>query len=188
MEALYTFLSDKMFISKEDWEEIKQVVQEQEICKKDFLLQQGKIEKCIYFILDGVFRIYIENIDKEITIDFGFPNSFISSYSSFLKQTPSNCNVQALTKGKVLYITHSDLETIYSKTKCGHALGRTFAEEFFLYKSKREESFMTEPPQERYLKLFEEQPNLIEKIPGKYIASYIGITPQALSRIRNRIY
>ena len=76
---------------------------------------------------------------------------------------------------------------IYNETKVGNILGRKSAEDLFLKKSNRELSFLTQTAEQRYLNLFTEQPLLLKHIPLKYIASYIGITPQALSRIRKRI-
>ena len=73
------------------------------------------------------------------------------------------------------------------KIKIGNTLGRLSSERLFLIKSKREQSLLNETAEERYLNLFKERPNLIQQIPLKYIASYIGVTAQALSRIRKRI-
>ena len=107
-----------------------------------------------------------------------------NAYTSFLTQTPSDFHLTALTSCSLLYITKSDLEKLYALTTCGDVLGRIFAEKLFLYLSKRENDFMIKSPTQRYLDLFVEQPQLIQEIPQKYLASYIGITPQALSRIR----
>ena len=76
---------------------------------------------------------------------------------------------------------------IYSKTAVGNVIGRKAAESLFLEKAKRELALLNDSAEQRYLNLFTEQPELILQIPLKYIASYIGITPQALSRIRRRI-
>jgi len=79
------------------------------------------------------------------------------------------------------------LQEIYEKTEIGHFIGRKASEELFLKKSKREISLLKHSAEERYYRLFDERPELIQFIPLKYIASYIGVTPQALSRIRKRI-
>ena len=82
---------------------------------------------------------------------------------------------------------YADLQEVYTKTRIGNLIGRLSSERLFLIKSKREQSLLNESAEQRYLNLFTERPNLIQKIPLKYIASYIGVTPQALSRIRKRI-
>ena len=187
MEILRNILNKKVEISDSDWLFISSKLQLKEYKKKELVTTTEAIENKIYFILEGVFRLFIELPEKDVTIDFGFPESFLSSYSSFLTQTPSVACIQSLTKSKVIYITKDDLQEIYKVTKAGESIGRIFAEEFFRYKSKRELSFMKDSPTERYLNLFKEQQNLIQEIPQKYLASYIGITPQALSRIRAKI-
>lgn len=95
--------------------------------------------------------------------------------------------METLTKTTLWQLTYDDLQAIYDETEIGNAIGRQASEDLFLKKSKRELSLLNETAEQRYLNLFTEQPKLIEKIPLKYIASYIGITPQALSRIRKRI-
>ncbi|WP_130734232.1 Crp/Fnr family transcriptional regulator [Flavobacterium sp. J27] len=187
MENLLNILNTKITISEEDWLFISSKLQEKEFKKKDFIITTQNIEDKIYFIQEGIFRLYIELPEKDVTIDFGFPNNFLSSYSSFLTQTPSIACIQSLTKSKVIFITRKDLQEIYLHTQSGESIGRIFAEEFFRYKSKRELSFLKDSPTERYLNLVKEQPQLIQEIPQKYLASYIGITPQALSRIRAKI-
>ncbi len=187
MNELKNLLFHKTSISDSDWEILKQVLQEKSVEKNDFLLEAGKVERQIYFIKEGVFRIYLELPEKDITIDFGFPNELICSYSSLLTEKPSQVYVQSLSKSEVISITYKDLQEIYKTTDSGESIGRVFAEEFFLYKSAREFSFMKDSPTERYLNLFSEQPHLIQEIPQKYLASYIGITPQALSRIRAKL-
>ena len=82
---------------------------------------------------------------------------------------------------------YNDLQKIYDETEIGNKIGRLASEDLFLKKSKRELSLLTETAEQRYLNLFSEQLHLLKQVPLKYIASYIGITPQSLSRIRKRI-
>ncbi len=188
MKELYQLISSKIEVNDEDWDYLKDLIQEKSLSKKELLLKAPKVEKHLYFIQEGVFRIYLELEEKDITVDFGFPGDMINSYTSFLTQSPSEVHIQSLTPAKVLYLSKNDLEDFYQNTKSGNAIGRIFAEELFLYKSKREFSFLKDSPTQRYLNLFEEQPALIQQIPQNYLASYIGITPQALSRIRAKIF
>jgi hypothetical protein len=79
------------------------------------------------------------------------------------------------------------LQEIYAETNIGNTIGRLASEDLYIKKSKREVSLLNQSAEERYLNLFKEQPHLLNHLPLKYIAAYIGITPQALSRIRKRI-
>lgn len=116
-----------------------------------------------------------------------FDSNFFSGYDSFITQRASSYSIETLTPTTLWRINYADLQTIYQETEIGNFIGRQASEALFLRKSKRELSLLNETAEQRYLNLFTEQPNLIKHIPLQYIASYIGITPQALSRIRKRI-
>lgn len=159
------------------------------IPKKSIFLRLHAIEDHISFIESGVVRLFIPKDDpeKEITFGFSFKDEFVSAYDSFLTQTPSAYQLQALTKTTLLSISYQDLQEVYNNTKIGNFIGRLTAERLFLIKSKREQQLLNLTAEERYIALFEERPELLQLIPLKYISSYIGVTPQALSRIRKRL-
>ena len=96
-------------------------------------------------------------------------------------------SLKTLTETILWSIDYNELQEIYQKTTIGNVIGRLTAEGLYINKFKRELSLLKDSAEERYLRLFEEQRRLIMQIPLKYIASYIGDTPQALSRIRRRI-
>ena len=176
-------------LNPKDWEIVSKYLEKRVFSKKNKLLSIGQIEKYISFIDTGVVRLLIPNEDenKEITIGFSFQNEFISAYDSFVSQTKSYYEVEALTNVSVWSISYKNLKEIYKSTHIGNIIGRKSFERLLLIKSKREASFLNENAEQRYLNLFSERPELFKTIPLKYIASYIGITPQALSRIRRRI-
>lgn len=155
--------------------------------KAAFILKAGQVENFLYFLEEGIVRLWVERDEKETTFDFAFKGNFTSAYSSFLTRTPSVFNVQALTAVSIWRIAYEALQELYQTSTQGQLIGRLAAEQLFMHKSKRELSLLTETAEERYLHLLEQQPELIMQIPLKYLASYIGITPQALSRIRQRI-
>ena len=133
-------------------------------------------------------RFFIPQEPNEVTFDFYFENEFVSAYDSFVRQMPSSYNVQALTDLTLYRISFENLQKLYHQAPKGNFFGRMAAENMFVLKAKREISLLKNTAEERYLNLFDEQAHLIQKIPLKYIASYIGVTPQALSRIRRRIF
>lgn len=160
-----------------------------EFAKKSIFLGIGQIENYISFIEKGKVRLFIpkEDDEKEITFGFSFQGEFISAYDSFLTQTPSLYQLETLSETTLWSISYDDLQEVYKNTLIGNTIGRFISEKLFLLKSKREQSLLIETSEQRYLNLFKDRPNLIKQIPLKYIASYIGVTPQALSRIRKRI-
>lgn len=156
--------------------------------RNEFLTKDGTTEQYLYYIKSGVVRWFsYDNKANECTFDFGFAGDFANSYQSFKEQIPSTICLQALTKvecykihRKIFYnILHENLELTH--------LFIEILESLFIRKIKRELSLIKNTPQENYLFLIQKEPYLIKNVPLQYIASYIGITPQALSRIRKRI-
>lgn len=189
LKQIKAYLDQIATISNADWEFFTSKLHRRIIQKKSIFLKLNEIENHISFIESGVVRLFIpkEDPEKEITFGFSFKNQFISAYDSFLTQKPSAYQLQALTETSVLSITHVDLQAVYQTTQIGNLIGRLTAERLFLLKSKREQDLLNFTAQERYIKLFNERPELLKVIPLKYISSYIGVTAQALSRIRKRL-
>lgn len=183
------YLEQSLVINDSDWSFFTSKLKLRNVKKRVKLLELGEVENTISFINKGVVRFFIpkEDTEKEITFGFCFNNEFVSAYDSFLTQSPSSYELETLTPVEMWSISYNDLQEVYKKTSIGNTLGRLSSERLFLIKSKREISLLTETAEKRYLKLFDERPELIKEIPLKYIASYIGVTAQALSRIRKRI-
>ena len=189
MQQIKSYLDQIASISSSDWDFFTSKLQKRIIPKKSVFLKINEIENQISFITSGVVRLFIpkEDLEKEITFGFSFKNQFVSACDSFLTQTPSAYQLQALSETTLLSISHSDLQLVYSTTQIGNLVGRLTAERLFLIKSKREQNLLNLTAEERYLRLFKERPELLNVIPLKYISSYIGVTAQALSRIRKRL-
>ena len=182
-------LSQFSEITDVDWEFFSSKLSRQDIPKKTTFLKLGAIENKISFIISGIVRLYIPKNDpsKEITFGFCFKEQFISAYDSFLTRKPSLYELETLTNTTLLSISYDDLQKVYKTTQIGNLLGRLTAERLFLTKSKREQTLLNNSAEERYLNIFKDHPEVIKEIPLKYISSYIGVTPQGLSRIRKRI-
>jgi len=189
MKQIREHLEKTTEIDKDDWQVFSSKLKRREFTKKTNLLVEGQTENYLSFIEKGIIRFLIpkEDEEKEITFGFCFKDEFISAYDSFLTRAPSTYQLETLTDTIIWSITYDDLQDVYKQTQIGNMIGRFSSERLFLIKSKREQSLLNETAEQRYLNLFTERPNLIKEIPLKYIASYIGVTPQALSRIRKRI-
>jgi len=176
-------------ITDADWAFFSSKLTRRDIPKKTIFLPIGAVENHISFVVSGIIRLYIPKPDptKEITFGFSFKEQFISAYDSFLTRRPSLYELQTLTDTTLLSISYDDLQEVYNTTKIGNLIGRLTAERLFLIKSKREQTLLNYTAEQRYLDLFKYRPEVIKEIPLKYISSYIGVTPQALSRIRKRI-
>ena len=183
------YIEKTVAVSDADWQLFSSKLKVRTFKKKTTILGVGETEDYISFIEKGIARFLIpkEDEEKDLTFGFCFKNEFVSAYDSFLTRKPSLYKLQALSDITMWSISHKDLQEVYEKSFAGNVIGRLSSERLFLIKSKREQSLLNETAEERYLKLFTERPNLIKEIPLKYVASYIGVTPQALSRIRKRI-
>lgn len=187
MEQIRQYFERQVKLSDRDWKIFASKLTRQEYPKKHLLLQAGHTENYLSFVEKGILRFYIPGEEKELTFAFVFDGGFLSAYDSFLTRSPSLYHVETLTKTILWRLSWSALQGIYQDTAMGQMIGRLAGESLFLKKSKRELSLLGDSAEQRYRKLLHEQPELVQQIPLKYIASYIGITPQALSRIRNRI-
>lgn len=169
------------------WSLFTEKIEYQEYDKGVTLLKQGEIENYVYILESGAIRFFVPQVENDTTFGFGFEGHFFSAYDSFIYRSPCVYEIETLTKVKLWRMSHHDLNNLFDNIREGNSIGRKMAEQFFVGKQKRELSLLTKTAEERYYSLFKYQPKLIKEIPLKYIASYIGITPQALSRIRSRI-
>ena len=189
VQFIRDYIEEIAHISDKDWDNFSGRLLKRDFKKKTVFLNIGETEKHISFVKNGVIRFYIpkEFKEQEVTFGFCFKNQFVSAYDSFLTQKPSLYELETLADTTLYSISHQDLQEVYKTTEIGNLIGRLTVERLFYIKSKREQSLLNETPEQRYLNLFKERPELIHVIPLKYVSSYIGVTPQALSRIRKRI-
>lgn len=187
MEKIKEFFKEFVQLNNDEFELFASKLQKVQYPKKAIILEKGTLEKSISFIEKGIVRFNIPKIDYDFTFGFAFENSFVSGYDSFLTQQASTYNIEVISDCTLWQISYNDLSAIYDNTRIGDRIGRKVAEAIFLKKMKREISLLEDTAKKRYLDLLKEQPELIQKIPQKYLASYIGIRPQSLSRIRREI-
>ena len=155
--------------------------------KGAFFLAEGQICKQVGFITKGLMRYYINHDGEEKTYAFSREGQYVCNYESFLPQNPSVKIIQALEDCEVLVISHSDLQTFYAQVSEGERYGRIAIETVFLQMLKDINSFYTETPEVRYERFLLDHPDLQQRISQYHIASFVGVKPQSLSRIRKRI-
>ncbi len=187
MNEIRQFIERITPMSEVDWDFFSSRLQKTVLKKHSALIKVGQVENHLYFISEGIVRLYIPRQETDVTFGFVFENEFVTAYDSLLSRTPSLYQIETLVDSVAWKISFGDLQDVYGQTSTGNLIGRKMAEAMFLRKSKRELSLLSKTAEERYLDLFSERPRLLQEIPLKYIASYVGVTPQALSRIRRRI-
>jgi len=155
--------------------------------KGDFFLKEGQICKQVGFVARGLMRYYINQDGEEKTYAFSQENNYVCNYESFLPQSPSSKNIQALEDSHVLVISHDDLQMFYTTVREGERFGRMVIGAVLIQLLEDLSSFYTDTPEHRYEKFIKDHPDLQQRISQYHIASYVGVKPQSLSRIRKRI-
>ena len=156
------------------------------LAKGEYFVQQGQVCSKVGFLLKGIIRAYHIANDKEYTsyFNFGERNQFVTSFSSFITRKPSAESLHALDDCELLVISHADLHSLYEQSPALQKLGRIMAEANYVLAMQRIYSLQHQSAQERYAELLHIYPNLINQVPHHYVASYLGVTPESLSRIR----
>ena len=166
---------------------VQDLFKEKKYKKGDFFLAEGETCKHVGFITKGIVRYYINDEGEEKTYGFSKENDFVSNYESFVPQTPSQQIIQALEDSVLLVISRNDLQQFYAHIKEGERFGRLVIEQVFIQTLKERNSFYTDSPEFRYEKFIQQHPYLQPRLSQYYIASYVGVKPQSLSRIRKRL-
>lgn len=175
-------------LSEEEWTAMNSHIKERTFKKGEYLCKHGQVEQYLSIIFKGTCRGFYSSKDgEEISVAFMFDHDYVSAYYSFLTQRPSLMAIQALTPVTVLSIHKTDLEELCYQYKSAERIGRLNAERIYRRKEEREISLLTLSAKERYLQLLNQNPKLLRQIPLKYIASYLGIQPESLSRIRKQL-
>jgi CRP-like cAMP-binding protein len=153
--------------------------------KDQILKNPDTTEKYLSFILKGCGGILLWNNSNFVCIDLCYEGDFFGDYMSFLIQQPTPLEVITFVPSEIFRISRQSFEKLSSNTEFGDKICRFAAEGLFIHKQQQQINLLTKTSSERYNDLLTHQPNIIQKTPQKYIASYLGITPQSLSRIRN---
>lgn len=165
---------------------IESVFKVRNFVKGEHFLLAGDVCGHAAFVDSGVFRFYINTGERDATYYFATENDFICDYPSFLSRRPSFVNIQALEPTETLTISFDDLQKFYKKVAFGERFGRLIAEEIFVDSIEQLASFYQDKPAVRYQNFVSRFPQLAERLAQYYIASYVGIEPQSLSRIKRR--
>lgn len=169
-----------------EWDKFSHLFTKQEIAPRTLLLQEGHRAENAYLIEKGCIRSWFNSNGKDITFQFFFENEAVSSIESFSSNQPSLFNLESIEPCIIKSITKKDLDFILASSPIikmeteKHILQRLLTyQKLFLSRIK-------DNPQERYEELLKQSPEILQRVPQHYIASYLGITPVSLSRIRNR--
>jgi len=186
-DALHQMISRFVHFTEDEKQIFEQAFTVKHIPKKFTLISEGQICRELYFINSGLLRLYYNKEGEEITGYIFRENLFAGSYESFLKQEPGIQYLESLEDAELLVLSYENLERLYRVLPKVNILTRKIAEQRFINAQKILSSFLLDSPEQRYRKFTEEHADLLLRVPHHIIASYLGITPVSMSRIRNRV-
>jgi CRP-like cAMP-binding protein len=187
-EKLKQYCRQILPFSEEELALIDSHFEEKVIKKKSFLLKDDQVCNFLAFIEEGSIRHFHVKDGVEKTCDISFENSWVTEFQSFNSGSVSKMNLQAMEETIVNSIRKQNLQSIYKICPRYETFGRLMAERVAQRASDIAMSLSADKPEERFQNLLKSQPDLFQRIPQKYIANLLGISPESLSRIRNRIF
>ncbi len=161
-----------------------------EVPAKTVLLKEGEVSKKVYVIEKGCIRAWFNNDGKDVTFQFFFENDTVASIESFRKRIPGLATIETIEPSVLWYAHKKDIERIIAGINEVPELRDKFIDAIFertFNYMKHFFSFIKDTPAQRYLNLIKEKPQVVKRIPQHYIASYLGISPVHLSRIKNKL-
>jgi CRP/FNR family transcriptional regulator, anaerobic regulatory protein len=185
IKAYYKKLIPKM--GEDDWDALQQKLTIQNLHKGEFLIRRGEICRKVSFINKGLLRMFYIVDGKEVCTGFVSENGYISQYDSFLLREPSVGNIDVLEDCELINLSYDDMQLLYQSNPVFERFGRKIAELLYIMISSQTNSLLTLTPEERYQRVVDTQGFVIQRVPQYMIASYIGITPEHLSRVRKKI-
>lgn len=176
-------------ISDQDWKLLASCISQETISKNSFLLEEGQICDFIAFIHHGA-TIYFRTLDNgnDVTTDFAFPGEWVTNNLSRIHQCPSHLSIKAIEETEACIIRQKDIEMLYREIPALERFGRLLIEQAYVRQVQLSIDLQTLSATERYQKLLEEYPDILQRIPLYHIANYLGIAPKSLSRIRNSMF
>jgi CRP-like cAMP-binding protein len=168
------------------WEKFDHLFKRINVPAKKILLREGEVSRKAYFIEKGCLRTWFNNNGKDVTFQFFFENEAVSSIESFSKGVPGVFNIETIEPCTLRWIHKNDFEKIIAQSpEIRMQMAEINLERQFVYMHQFL-SFLKDIPPQRYANLLNEKPHILQRVPLQYIASYLGITPVSLSRIRNK--
>ncbi len=184
-DQLYAHVNRRVPVTKKEWAAWERFFIPKKIRKHQFLLQEGEVARHIAFVNSGCLRSYtVDAKGEEHVVQFAIADWWISDAESFLSGRKAEHSIDALQDSEVLLLEKSSRDEMLDTAPRADRFFRILQESGFLASRRRIESFLGDSAEERYLAFVTTYPALIEQIPQHQIASYLGITPQSLSRIR----
>ncbi len=189
MSLLAQTMKNLISISDRELERFLAASVQKEFKKNEIISRPHNVPNEVFFVHKGLIRVFVyDNDANEHTVHFAMEGSFISDYTNFMLQQPSYYTLQALEKTEVSMLPRSLIEWGYANLHDGQKMGRLVAESYFIYHDERIRNQYIRTAKERYDSITKVFPNIHNRVPQHMIASYLGITPVHLSRLKKEDY
>jgi len=187
-DSLHAHIEKRIPITSEEFDRCKQFFAPRKVAKRQFLLQEGDVCKHFAFVNSGLLREYtVDEKGEEHIIQFAIRDWWISDLNSYLSGTPSTHNIDAIQDSEVLLLEKTARDKLLEAVPVMDRFFRLLLEANYVATHKRVNETLSASADQRYLTFVQEYPEIVEKVPQNQIASYLGITPQSLSRIRKEL-
>lgn len=171
-------------IPPEQWVRLEAHLRPRRLVKGRAFIEPGQPSVEAAIVVSGLFRFYYTDADgREATKAFRGPGEMLAAYAELLDKRPSRTTIEALEDSEILVVRHDRVTVLYKSHACWQELGRVIAEDHYRQRERREQELLLDSATKRYRSFLEEKPELAARLSQRLIASYLGITPVALSRI-----
>jgi CRP-like cAMP-binding protein len=185
LDLLRRFMSGYVELTNEEFAGLANMLVIRSFDKRQQLLQVGEVENYMNFLVKGLARMYFYRGKTEVITNIAKENELVSSSASFLSGAPSCYIVETLEPTTFLSISRSHLEKVYRESPRIERLGRLMTTHFVLQKEEWELECMRLDTRERFLRFVEGNPDLMQRVPQKYLASYLNMKPETFSRLKH---
>ncbi|WP_257668004.1 Crp/Fnr family transcriptional regulator [Parapedobacter tibetensis] len=174
-------------LSQDAWNAFQKCLTVKRYKKGETISEEGRVNNIVCFIEEGIVMVYNLIDGKKNIYNFFFEHEYTGDYESFLTRKPANYGIEAIEDTITFNLHYDGLQKMYADFPEFERVGRLVAEGQFLRLTERNASLLAEKPEDRYENLVVAKPQVAQRVPQYLIASYLGITPEALSRIRKRL-
>lgn len=187
LSVLRMRMSEKVVFTDEEWKAFTDLITIRKLEKGEHLIRAGEMENHLYWMIEGVVRGYYIKDGEELVAGFGFDYSLSGAYDSFISQLPTNVFVQAISDVTMVSLHRDQLESLYDRFKSFERYMRLTLEGMLLKKVHHEIAVLGYSAEERLHRLTRDTPQIFQLVPLKHLASYLGMKPETLSRLRSKI-
>ena len=187
-DKLLQYLCSQYAFSQKELDRVQKYFEPVSFSKNVIIEEEGKVPQYLYYIISGYLRLfYTDQNGNEITTHINCPPGFFTSYSDFINETISENNVECITNCELLRISKENLDRLVRESQAMKDFSISVFQQSVIYNENRSRELSVLNAEQRYLKLMQDYPEIIQNVPIQYIASFLGMKPESLSRIRKKI-